>query len=1629
MLIKKNNIHYFQNDVVKITRGWYDKTVINHITSGGDNEMKKRGFFNLILNTLLAFFMCFTIIGLEPTNTVKAEGTYPASDPITYDGYEDIFQANNNKNSGRIWTDKSVGETLEYSNGIASIRDGEDFLVAFSALSSTTTYVSEEASPLDVIFVLDFSASMSWSTDDVGQDGKENSRMYALVESLNSAIDTLVKANLYNRIGIVTFNRIGRTNMELTTASNILEIVHDGRYLELTDFVVDQESDILQTTGLHKEAESTVHNYMNNTDMRTDSKTNIQFGINQALQMFEDVKQNDTKVNINGKEYQRIPSLVIMSDGAPTTISLTDGNKNKQYDWWEELDRYNEDNEEDSVGWGDNDQAWSANGILPMLTAAYLKETISAKYYGEGSNEKMSIYTIGFAVNHQTDEMVELANLVLNPKDNYDAVTNSQFNEIKRIYNAFEYLKRNQNSYDVHYVTESSRESHNYDLELPNNVEIESLKYNDAYYPASNSEELNDAFAEITNSMTQSGGAPTETTGNPYNSGYITYTDVIGDYMEVKDVRSISIGGQSYDYKLEEGSDGIGSRSYVLEEPNATYTNNVYGEVDISGITVTVKTNQEGGRDILEIKIPAALIPLINYRVTIDGSGISQATQTMEPMRIIYSVGLKEEVLTFDKEVDTNVVSADYISSHRDENGNILFYSNYYDGTNTSIDNKTAGNAYVEYEPAPNNPFYFIQEDTPIYIDQACTTPVTNSNIDTAGTYYFENQYYQDGSLQEEIAQRAADQFAEGSLVVDTEGNYYIQEGSAKLGNLADFTISKGDYNNTNTSETSLAPTFVFDEGSQDPGDGVFHVFQGNNGVVAHPLPSYEIDIPLTKEISGLENWDGDYQFSLAFNGTPGDVTIPVNSRLIQINSNTSEYTKSFEDIKFKEAGEYAFTVTETIYDGDLEHGTVSTPDSGNEIKFKVVVEEENGTFSHTIYQDGSVVPSETLIFTNTYTPDPTSAKIEFSKMLDGRNFLNTDEFTFTLTATSDAAKSLLDNNASTTATISGANTTNINTASGSFNFENIDESYVGQYITFELSEDKGSIGDITYDSNKHVISIIVEKIDDALTTTVQYPEDTVPQFTNIYEVEPLTIDAALNGTKSVTGDAYTLNAEEFEFTVDLTSNNADGIQNGFTEKTVKNDADGNIVFFNANELVFTKPGEYVFEIKEVTPSEGDKISGITYDNATYTVTYTVTDNNDGTLSYARSIEKDNVIADAITFTNEYNPDAVSVTINGTKTLSGKELAAGQFNFMIFDADGNQVPDVSATNDADDSFTFNLSFDEQGEYTYTVKEVNDSQTGVTYDTSEYPVIITVSEDPETHELVANVTYPSGDITFNNSYKPLPLTLENDITFNKTLSGRGLNEGEFTFEMKDGEGNVIKTVNNDADGHVVFSDITFEEAGTHEYTVNEVKDASSNNGITYDDTVYSIKFEVVDNDGQLELVGQPVITINAVKVEGTPTFANTYKAQAVEVTLEAEKLLLNRDLKADEFTFELCDAEGTLESTATNNAEGNISFEALEIDTVGTYNFTIKEVKGSDEDIDFDDAVYEVTIEVTDNLQGQLVAEVTYSCADKPQLTEALFTNVYTKEEDPKDPDPKPEGGDTPPSKEETPYKVVNTAVK
>lgn len=895
--------------------------------------MRAGGTFKAMgaLMALLSVFAVCVFAGAEMALANTNRATDYLADTSTADAYETILgttdengkEVNSTRYAGRVWTDKSVtaDNTVSFTGTGDSGADEKtftfnkqngDFLVTYSAMATSQQITKLPKIPVDVVFVLDFSASMTWATNGVvvGETDGSDSRIKAMVDALNETIHALSEDNPQNRIAIVTFNRVGHTMLNLTSLeesnlTNVRDKDNDGipEYVSMERFWLtfnsayieevlpsemqgwyesgDEVPDEWAVGGYDNGHASIACNINGGNTLDTDSKTNIQSGLFKGMSILADA--NDTTFDSTEYDgmYTRIPNVVLMSDGAPTTISLgEDGGRSGIGSWWQSL----EEQEGESAGWGDNYEAQSANGFMAMLTAEYMKNKIASNYQSNAENAdalnidelETSMYTIGFSITNQNKSMVALANLVLNPSDNWDEnkIHNwSQGNEpptvdgnpapddergLGKVVDIIDEWENYVGGSGANLgYTPGGRNDRNHPVDITVNHpdwgeagQLDDLattppSYVDEYYPADSSEQLQEAFQQITSAITDSPRVPTAVSGgNLAADGYITYTDPIGKYMEVKGISGLLFGNtQFYVQGTVLGQDKEGNQTirYYLdsngedEGGETTVDSGLYSNQSIDNIEIIVTTANDG-QQTLTVRIPASLIPLhINYVTVLHDNRTvdSNTDNNVYPLRLVYEVGVADGVVD-EASGDLKVGSGTYsngvfdgVSPEDAPNGAITLYSNKYSGKKQGEgeDASTVGDATVSFRPAADNPFYFIQEETPIYTSENGNRA---KNFSQNETYWFPVTYYEgtgeDGVKTIWISRSGS---LLDSWVDNDEEGLYIKPGSPRLGNLLDVVDSvTTDYENlTNTADHPYYPTF-----SGDPKTGEFIVYLGNNG-------------------------------------------------------------------------------------------------------------------------------------------------------------------------------------------------------------------------------------------------------------------------------------------------------------------------------------------------------------------------------------------------------------------------------------------------------------------------------------------------------------------------------------------------------------------------------------------------------------------------------------------------------------------------------------------------------------------------------------------------------------------------------------------------------------------------------
>ena len=706
----------------------------------------------------------------------------------------------------------------------------------------------------------------------------------------------------------------------------------------------------------------------------------------------------------------------------------------------------------------------------------------------------------------------------------------------------------------------------------------------------------------------------------------------------------------------------------------------------------------------------------------------------------------------------------------------------------------------------------------------------------------------------------------------------------------------------------------------------------------------------------------------------------------------------TFKKLTFKNVGTYNYTVEEVA--GNDRHITYDT----NSYNVSAAVTDNlDGTLKVT-WTSGTGA----ILFKNTYTVDPTDATPSVEKKIAGGNPAKDSTFRFILTGK--------DNAPMPEGSKDGKKSTSV-TGEGKADFGKITFDKAGTY-TYKVAEENGNESSYNYDSNEYTLIYKVKdvkgelKAEQSITAGDKSADEMV--FTNEYAPASMDGDTAITGTKELAGRSMQKD-EKFEFTLKAGD---EATQKAIDEKDIVLDdtnaslsgmRDGQKSTFSFGRAEFSKEGEYTFT---VTEKDGGK-AGMTYDTKEKT--------------FKVKVAKVNGIMTAVqeetpTFKNVYEASG-EFTPAGTKTLlseNGNKLSVkdNQFKFSVYytgHTDGEAVTTGTTGNGKDAEIGF-------GKLSYTISDLEKLVAKGYADKAEldngaryYIDYVVIENASENNALQANTQEPTfrvevtdnGDgtlraeseeglkLAFENLYKSDKATVH--LNGQKVLEGRPLKADEFTFNVTSDEENAPmpeKTeVKNEEGGNIDFGTITYgkDDLGdaTEKTFTYQVKESGEQPGVANDTETKTVKVTVKD-DGKGHITAEtepkeaPLFAFNN-------TYSTTSKESSVTDTVKIRKTLTGRKLKNKEFTFVLKDKDGKNVAEAKNNADGSVAFKSLTFDEVGTYNYTVKEVKGNAKRVSYDANAYQVTATVTDNLDGTL--SVKWSTGTKKEIH---FYNRYKK---------------------------------
>ena len=1069
------------------------------------------------------------------------------------------------------------------------------------------------------------------------------------------------------------------------------------------------------------------------------------------------------------------------------------------------------------------------------------------------------------------------------------------------------------------------------------------------YKSAANAAELDQVFADISSAITSGKGFPTKVEGNnPNGSGYITFEDELGAFMQVDSFTGAEYNGKTY-----------GAATKSTDGNIDTYT----FDGELAHLVITVdradENNPQRG-DIVTVKVPASLIPL--RRFTVDesaGTFVVDSTEAISPIRVAYASSVKA-IARKNLFTPNNVPGLqDYINEHKDADSNtVSFYANKWTGDD-------AGDTVASFEPAATNSYYYFQKLTPVYTDAACTKLATEKPSGSK-TYWYKDEFMTqnssgapyDDSVSIPVKGSELENF-EGALVKDGD-HWSIKAGTARLAfiNQLHTTKERVGGNPTDTARDVINPQW--NNTKVVSGATKVNVYLGNNGKISFtlnttPTTLTTADFGLTKVLEGRD-WTDEDKFEF---GLTSEDNAPMSR------STTAFATKGHADISFGEIaydkpGTYVYKVSEK-HAGTTVDGIAY---SKNVAEFTVTVTPNaKGKLEASVKKTSGEVE-----FKNTYTANPAESsvtdQITVTKVLTGHK-LQDNEFSFELVEGEGEDASVVE--------------TVKNDANGNVAFSAIKYTEIGQHI-YTLREVIGNAGGIAYDKTVYtVVTTIADNGKGQLVAThkLKGAEDVKKiEFKNSYTVTPKSssVTDQITATKFLTGRA--LAAGEFSFEL---------VEGDKVVATGTNDASGNITM---GAVKYTEAGKHTYTLREAKGGTASK--GVSYDAKTYTVVTTVTDRGDGTLAVKHELKD----AGTAEFKNSYTvtPEDSSVTdqVTATKFLDGRDLKAGEFRFEL--VEGNNVV-ATGTNNADGKIVMDpVTYTAAGEHIYTLRETKAGATenGITYSAAEYTIVTTVTDNGDGTLSVEHKLQNDEKATFENAYTVTPKSssVTDQITVTKVLTGRDLKEGEFSFELVEGD-KVVATGKNDASGKITMGAVKYDKAGKHTYTLREVP-GDANNGITYDSKTYTIETTITDN-GKGELVAK-----HELKGDNEAKFNNSYKPNPDEFSVTDQitvtKVLTGRNLKDSEFSFELVEGDKVV-ATGTNNAEGKITMGAVKYTKPGKHTYTLREVKGgtTSKGIAYSDAKYTIETTITDNGDGTLEAKHVL----KDDVKAATFENAYS----------------------------------
>ena len=1531
----------------------------------------QNGFLKRVISLLICLAMVLAYLPASVLRTSAA--TQPGglvisnkrSDPDSI-VWEDYFGPNvmNTEMAGAVWTDKSVFTEASSKLPGVMLNDRNNFLVALSSIASNLSITGHTSYPTDTMLVLDMSGSMVDGTYEVGYvrsgnsydqaSGIDMSLMEAMVEATNATIDSLMQQNSNNRVGVVLYSGNTTTSAAATpgTATVVLPLNRydsaNGEYLSLdANYVTNALYTYNRITrrwtatgesATYVPADSPVSVSVENglktgsgaavTDVSKTANggTYIQNGLYLAMNQFLAV----TDTVVTGGDVQsgveRLPVIVLMSDGAPT-IATTSYN--------------NVGNSNTGNGGGTNDRIT----FLTQLTAAYVRGMVAAKYQETAADEQDVLFmTLGLGTENSSAATETL----------YPAGSN---NTLRGYWDTYLATAAGSNA-DIIGGQNA--------LRVTRDAAVTSMNYVDKYFYASNAQGLVQSFEQILGEIElKSASYSTLVEGGSANfSGYVTFEDALGEMMHVHDMKGVLMSdgnggtvlytGKGIAKSINEGVLGtqttpterghqlintvkeripgttttqaqqliswayLDQQLYYTDDNNwsnyigwyadangnyvgfwdkdsgyenapagAAYANRSYGylgahdDTDMMHVVVMVRTDLTTLNQTVYFKIPAALLPTVQYKVTLNKDDPTKVDEFIRegavPMQLVFEVGLRSDVnaVNLEQKIAAHIAAGGHI--HRNTDGSVNFYTNEWAIGNDTNHNgipdpdevETAKVAESHFHPALDNARYYYTEDTPIL--DAAGNQVTDSNATLSGTYHIDHYYYNQTERVSTTRPVAPENLALAQYV---DGRWVIPSGTM-FRELTRLRVLKGE-NRTGTLDYSRFSATFAAVGKQD-----VYSFLGNNGTFTVAPAT---GITLRKELSAPIAGVGQFTFQASLSDIPnGAAAAPVL---------TDAEGNALSDVTMSSYENGQFTVTMpanvTAYISGIPVGTrvqiaeqIGATDEYQVVGIQVAGQNQTaqgyasltvpafagtGDDHHTISTVNQMVPVVITNGPNQYG-DLIISKDVFHSLDGDPAALAQKEFTFNLTLSG--------------VKISGGDTFETSAGipvkvgdNGVVTFEN------GSAIKLKNDESitvydlpAGTAYTVTEDD---LPGFALESIGDntaatAATGTIAGNATAMADFYNRYpdEFTPVEVPVTVNLTKILTVLAGTPTDEEFVFV----------LQKLLSDGTYPNIADTNgqaYIKVRAGEteqavfnLRFDKVGTYFFRMIELSPAEqepaGTDTAGMHYSEMQALFEVIVTDDNmDGVLEIAVQEEANVTVTGnnsginvSASFENIYEVGAADTVLNVHKTLvnpanANIPLTEFRFDMVACDASGNPLTGAqvkTVTTSALGDAVFNIVLDQTGTFYYLISEQLPAagRVGMNYSQTKYlfkvvvgtqtvgtDTVYVVTERALTNLSTNTPVQPQNGVytaRFENIYNLTGTSVQ--IPYKKELIGR---------PVKDGESYQIRLVQTDGAFHPLagsveqaytlpyadgsFIELNYSKVGTYHYKVTETVPAEA-----------------------------------------------------------------------------------------------------------------------------------------------------------------------------------------------------------